>query len=162
MQDFAPLSRMRRQRGFFVSLAQNPEHYFRSVVQFLEVCFDAYLVFPPSRLVHGVLHGLLSHRLPLAGSPYHGAGHLGPLSAGRFHPVLQIRHRAVSGVVRLDPVHFVLSALESAPCRLLAALPAFVCGHDLCTGLLYRPAHGALPAALRPPASAPPSMSSTR
>lgn len=33
----------------------------------------------------------------------HGAGHLGPLSAGRFHPVLQIRHRAVSGVVRLDP-----------------------------------------------------------
>ena len=78
----------------------------------------------------------------------HGAGHLGPLSAGRFHPVLQIRHRAVSGVVRLDPVHFVLSAPESAPCRLLAALPAFVCGHDLCTGLLYRPAHGALPAAL--------------
>ena len=38
-------------------------------------------------------------------------------------------------MVRLDSVHFVLSALESAPGRLLAALPAFVCGHDLCTGL---------------------------
>lgn len=37
---------------------------------------------------------------------------------------------------------------KAAPGRLLAALPAFVCGHDLCTGLLYRPAHGALPAAL--------------
>ena len=51
-------------------------------------------------------------------------------------------------MVRLDPVHFVLSAPESAPCRLLAALPAFVCGHDLfalaCyivlpTGLYLRP-----------------------
>lgn len=40
-------------------------------------------------------------------------------------------------MVRLDPVHFVLSALESTPGRLLAALPAFVCGHDLCTGLCY-------------------------
>ena len=36
----------------------------------------------------------------------------------------------------MDPVHPVLPAVESAPGRLLAALPAPVCGHDHCAGLL--------------------------
>lgn len=34
----------------------------------------------------------------------------------------------------MDPVHPVLPAVESAPGRLLAALPAPVCGHDHCAG----------------------------
>lgn len=37
----------------------------------------------------------------------------------------------------MDPVHPVLPAVESAPGRFLAALPAPVCGHDHCAGLLY-------------------------
>lgn len=41
----------------------------------------------------------------------------------------------------MDPVHPVLLAVESAPGRLLAALPAPVCGHDHCAGLLCHPAY---------------------
>lgn len=37
----------------------------------------------------------------------------------------------------MDPVHPVLLAVESAPGRLLAALPAPVCGHDHCALACY-------------------------
>lgn len=37
-------------------------------------------------------------------------------------------------MVFVDPVYPVLPAVESAPGRLLAALPAPVCGHDHCAG----------------------------
>lgn len=40
-------------------------------------------------------------------------------------------------MVFVDPVHPVLSALESTPGRLLAALPAPVCGHDHCALACY-------------------------
>lgn len=100
--------------------------------------FHAKLVFPPSHLVHGVLSCVLSLGVPLARSQHHRARSLGSLPAGRSDPLLQICGHPLFCMVRLDPVHPVLSAVESAPRRLLAALPPPVRGHDHRAGSVCR------------------------
>ena len=110
---------------------------------------DAQLVRTPSHLFHGSLHCILSDRVPLARGEYHRPCHLGTLPAGRCHPLLQVRHRPLFCMVRVDPLYPVLSAAARRAQRLLAGLPVPLRRHDHRTELLCPSAHRACAAAYR-------------
>ena len=109
---------------------------------------DAQLDRTPSHLFHGSLHCILSDRVPLARGEYHRPCHLGTLPAGRCHPLLQVRHRPLFCMVRVDPLYPVLSAAARRAQRLLAGLPVPLRRHDHRAELLCPSAHRACSAAL--------------